>query len=204
MAGDEVSPQQNGWRRTVPVMKWQATRCPHNEWLAMKRQRQNGADEAGCTLILYYMENLIVTLRSRLINSDRASCSVTLSSSTEAGESSVQYNAHLSLPEHRQHSTLLITFQVVIIILDGEMMKAWALMDCASSTSFVTERFAWQLQLPRQCQHTKVALIGGNEQTLSSCSVVDFAVANLQSLEISKLSGPHWKVEAVVLPIITT
>ena len=27
-AGDEVSPRQNGWRRSVPAMKWMATKCP--------------------------------------------------------------------------------------------------------------------------------------------------------------------------------
>ena len=136
--------------------------------------------------------------------SDRASRGVVPSSSTEVGESSAQHNSHLSHPEHRQRSTLLMTCQVAIITSDGEMTKARALLDCASSTSFVTERLAQQLQLPRRRQRTQVAGIGGNEQTLSSCSVVDFAVANLRSLKIGKLSGPSWKIEAVVLPKITS
>ena len=84
------------------------------------------------------------------------------------------------------------------------MTKARALMDCALATSFVTEQLMQQLPLPRWRQHTEVTGISGNEQTLSSCSVVDLTVANLRSLEMGKLSGLRWKVQAVVLPKITT
>ena len=87
---------------------------------------------------------------------------------------------------------------------DGHMTKARALLDCASSTSFVTERLAQRLQLHRRRQRTQVAGIGGTEHALSSRSVVNFTVANLRSLEIGKLFGPRWKVEAVVLPKVTT
>ena len=31
MAGDEVSPRRNSWRRTVPATKRQATKCPRDE-----------------------------------------------------------------------------------------------------------------------------------------------------------------------------
>ena len=33
-AGDEVSPRQNGWRQSVPAMKWMAPKCPlrRNGW----------------------------------------------------------------------------------------------------------------------------------------------------------------------------
>ena len=131
-------------------------------------------------------------------------CSWTPSSSSEANGSSTQYNSHLFKPDE-PCSALLMTCQVAVILSDGHMTKARALLDCASSTSFVTEHLAQRLQLPRRGQLTQVAGIGGTERALSSHSVVNFTVANLRSLEIGKLSGPCWKaLEAMVLPRVTT
>ena len=44
MAGDEVSPRRNGWRRTVPATKWQAAKRQ-----AAKRWRRNDGDKTAAT-----------------------------------------------------------------------------------------------------------------------------------------------------------
>ena len=91
-----------------------------------------------------------------------------------------------------------------MVTSDGHVTKARALFYCASSTSFVTESLARRLQLPRQRQRVRVAGIGGPEHSLSSRSVVTLTVANQKSLKVGRLTGPRWKVEAAVLPQITT
>lgn len=46
-------------------------------------------------------------------------------------------------------SSLLMTCQVMIVSPNGSSMKARALLDSGSSASFVSERMAWSLHLPR-------------------------------------------------------
>ena len=46
---DEMSPQRNGWWRTVPTTKWLVTNCTHDETAATKRRRQNGSNEKAAT-----------------------------------------------------------------------------------------------------------------------------------------------------------
>ena len=97
-----------------------------------------------------------------------------------------------------------MTCQIGVVTSDGHVTKARALLDCALSTSFVTEHLARRLQLPRQRQRVRVAGIGGPEYSLSSRSVVTLTVANQKSLKVGRLTGPRWKVQAAVLPKITT
>ena len=81
------------------------------------------------------------------------------------------------------------------------MTKARALLDSAAPTSFVTGRLVRQLQLPLQCKYFQVAGIGGKAHGVSHF-LVSFDVAN--SNNTSTPSGRHWKVEAIVLPKVTT
>ena len=112
---------------------------------------------------------------------------------------------HVSSPNPgSQSSVLLMTCQVVVEALDGHITRARALRDCASSTSFVTERLAQQLQLPRRRQRVQVAGIGGDEHTLSSRSIVTFTITNLKEKSVDRILGHRWKIEAVVLPKVAT
>ena len=118
---------------------------------------------------------------------------------------SASHSSHLSCPNSGgQRSALMMTCQIAVMTSDGHVTRARALLDCASSTSFVTERLAQRLQLPRQRQRIRVAGIGGSEHTLSSRSVVTLTVANEKSVKVGRLIGPRWKVQAAVLPKVTT
>ena len=98
----------------------------------------------------------------------------------------------------------MMTCQIGVMMSDSHVTRARALLDCASSTLFVTKSLARRLQLPRQHQRVRVAGIAGPEHTLSSRLVVPLTVANEKSVNVGRLSGPRWEVEAAVLPKITT
>ena len=85
----------------------------------------------------------------------------------------------------------MMTCQIMVMTSDGRVTKARALLDCASSTSFVTERLAQRLQLPRQSQCIQVAGIGGAKHKMSSRSVITLTVANKKSVDLGRLSGPR-------------
>ena len=87
---------------------------------------------------------------------------------------------------------------------NGQMTKARALLNCTASTLFITECLAQCLQLPRHCHNVQVPGIGAVKHGLSMCSVVSFTIVNHTSLHTGKVSGPRWKVEAAVMPKVTT
>ena len=63
---------------------------------------------------------------------------------------------------------------------------------------------AQRLQLSQQYQCIHVDGNGGNEHTLSTHSVVTITIANLKSTTCDKISGPHRKIEVVVLPKVAS
>ena len=94
--------------------------------------------------------------------------------------SSMSQSSHISHPIPGDHrSALLMMCQVAVMTSDGCITKARALLDCASSASFITERLVQRLRLPHQHQHIQVAGIGGQENGLFSRSVVTFNVASV-------------------------
>lgn len=96
---------------------------------------------------------------------------------------------HLSCPNSGgQSSPLMMTCQMAKVTADGHKMRARALLNSASSTSFIMERLAWQLQLPCQHQHVRLAGIGGPENTLCLCSLVTLTAANQKSLKVGRYS----------------
>ncbi len=94
-------------------------------------------------------------------------------------------------------STLLMTCQVVINGPDGSCMRARALLDCASSTSFVSERLAQALRLPRSSQSMKISGVAGLSHQSPLHSVTTFDVAAVSS------PNEKLRVTAVVLPHVT-
>ena len=74
----------------------------------------------------------------------------------EVTDSSMHHNSHLSHPDPGgQRSTLLMTCQIAVVAADGSMVKARALIDCASSTSLVTECLVERMQLPPRHQSSR-------------------------------------------------
>ena len=94
-------------------------------------------------------------------------------------------------------NTLLMTCQVLIHSPDGTSLKARALLDSASSTSFVSERLTQALRLPKSSQRIRITGIAGISHRSSLHSVVNFDVSSMSS-EDEKIA-----VSAVAVPRVT-
>ena len=77
--------------------------------------------------------------------------------------------------------------------------QARAMLDSASLSSFITERLAQRLRLPRHCHHVQVASIGGPACGPSSYSVVSLHVASMCPPKSDSYRESQWEVEAIVL-----
>ena len=96
-----------------------------------------------------------------------------------------------------QSSSLLMTCRVRVKARDGSFVEARALLDNASSASFVSERLAQLLQLPRSPQSVRVYGIAGSSPRTPIQSVA--------SLRITPLYGSNMEMDltAIVLPKVT-
>ena len=94
-------------------------------------------------------------------------------------------------------STLLMTCQVLVIAPGGSCMRACALLDSASSISFVSEGLAQALRLPRSSQSMKISGVArlSHQSPLHSVATFDIAAVSLPDVKL--------RVTAVVLPCVT-
>ena len=94
-------------------------------------------------------------------------------------------------------NSLLMTCRILVVASDGSTAEARALLDCASSASFVSERLAQSLNLPRTNQNTVISGVAGLSHKFMVQSVTHFS--------ISAISSPSEKfdVSAVVVPRVT-
>ena len=91
-----------------------------------------------------------------------------------------------------------MTCQVIAVGHDGSTYKARALLDSASSASFVTERIAQRLRLSR-CNHgSKITGISRKMMQLSSRGSVHFHIKSAHTKGIALI------LEVLVLPKITS
>ena len=92
---------------------------------------------------------------------------------------------------------LLMTCRVLVKAPDGSSVEARALLDSASSASFISEQVAQSLRLPRSHQSTRISGVAGLTRYSSTQHVTNFTVSSLHppSKEIS--------VSAVVVPRVT-
>ena len=82
--------------------------------------------------------------------------------------------------------------------VNGQITNARALLDSASSTSFITKRPAQHLRFPCVCRSLKISGIAGVDTHLTSRGIVLFNITNLSH------KTDQLPVEAVVLPKIKT
>ena len=82
------------------------------------------------------------------------------------------------------------------------MMQATALLDSASSTSFITECLAQHLRLHHKNRRVQIPGIGGPLHTPSSHTVA-FGMFGLRRKGDRRSPYQLWVVETVVLPKIT-
>ena len=96
----------------------------------------------------------------------------------------------------RNKRVLLMMCQVVIQGPEGSATQARALLDLGSETSFITERLAQQLRLPRCRQGPVVICIGGSTRQIHTKGFVSIKITDMS------LAGKAHSVEATVLPMI--
>ena len=104
--------------------------------------------------------------------------------------------SHLSQTKQNCQA-LLMTCQIKVVGHDGMITQARALLDSASSVSFISERLAQHLRLPRRSHNIRISGIGGSAVHSSSRGLVKFGVTSLNT------GGKTISIEAVVLPKIT-
>ena len=103
--------------------------------------------------------------------------------------------SHTAIP--LKSSTLLMTCRVLVTAPNGTSVEARALLDNASSASFVSERLAQNLRLPRSNQNITVSGIAGLQHKTPIQSVTRFEVSPVA------LSGKNIGVTAIIVPRVT-
>lgn len=93
---------------------------------------------------------------------------------------------------------LLMTCQVLVIAPDGSTSRVRALLDSASSASFITERLTQRLRLPRRRHGVKISGIGGATSQLTVHGTVQCGITRIGQ------QGKVLNIEALVLPRITS
>ena len=91
-------------------------------------------------------------------------------------------------------NTLLMTCQVLVKAPDNSSVKARALLDSASSTSFVSERLAQSLCLPRFHHNIRISGIAGLSHQSPLQSVATFNVSPVHT------TAKSLSVSAIVVP----
>ena len=94
-------------------------------------------------------------------------------------------------------NTLLMTCQVVVKSPDGSSTRVRALLDSASSTSFVSERLAQSLGLPRSRHNVHISGVAGLSHHSPLQSVATFNVTSTYS------PSKSFTVTAIVVPRVT-
>ena len=107
-------------------------------------------------------------------------------------------SSHASHLETCHQQVLLMTCRVKIVAPGGYTTQARALLDSASSTSFITERLAQHLGLRRTRHSLTISGIGGIEARSAARGIVSFEITNSQG------TCKVIPVEAIVMQRITT
>ena len=94
-------------------------------------------------------------------------------------------------------NSLLMTCRVLVSAPDGTSVEARALLDNASSASFISERLAQSLCLPRASQNARISGIAGLSHRSPLQSLATFSISPV------KLSTKKVNVTAVVVPQVT-
>eukprot|EP00794_Sanderia_malayensis_P010236 gene10236-11286_t len=103
--------------------------------------------------------------------------------------------SYVVVPDSATDTALMMTAEVILYGPDGIQTNARVLLDPASSASFVTERIAQQLRLPRQRQNISINGIGGVQ-----CPNVNNTVVRV---DIKSAQNSVLNVSAIVLPSLT-
>ena len=114
-----------------------------------------------------------------------------------SGDHSTTILSHVAPSGSQSPQMLLMTSRVLVTKVHCVTAQARALLDSASSTSFISEHLAQHLRLPRSRRLAQIAGIGGMSDRSSTQAVVQFQISPLWSTD------KIFEVEAVVLPKVT-
>ncbi|XP_078357312.1 uncharacterized protein LOC144642205 [Oculina patagonica] len=114
---------------------------------------------------------------------------------TDAGISTVTYVT--ASEAIASNSILMMTAEVILSGPNGHQMVARALLDPASTASFITERVVQRLKMHKQRQEITINGIGDTRCSTQSNSVVNMNLKSTQS------SSALDNVQAIVLPSLT-
>ena len=92
---------------------------------------------------------------------------------------------------------LLMTCRALLTAPSGYSIEARCLLDNASSASFVSERVAQLLSLPRSFQSLSISGITGSTNGSNSNSVTQLAVSPIGNLNVS------FPISAIIVPRVT-
>lgn len=90
-----------------------------------------------------------------------------------------------------------MTCRVLICAPDGTSVEARALLDNASSASFVSQRLAQSLHLPRAKQNARISGIAGLSHNSTNQSLTSFSISPVMSSQL------RINITAVVVPKVT-
>ena len=122
----------------------------------------------------------------------------TKESENTADGSGITSVSYVTAPEAiTSNSVLMMTAEVILSGPNGHQMVARALLDLASTASFVTERLVQHLKLCKQRQEITINGIGETQCSTQSNAVVNINLTSTQSC--STLAN----VQAIVLPSLT-
>ena len=122
----------------------------------------------------------------------------TKESENTTGGSGITSVSYVTAPEAiTSNSVLMMTAEVILSGPNGHQMVARALLDLASTASFVTERLVQHLKLCKQRQEITINGIGETQCSTQSNAVVNINLTSTQSC--STLAN----VQAIVLPSLT-
>lgn len=118
----------------------------------------------------------------------------TMSQASGGGENTVSSHAATGL----KTSTLMMTCRIIVSGPNGATLEARALLDSASSASFVSERLAQTLHLRRANHSATISGIAGLSHKSPIQTITSFA--------ISAVKSPNSKIEvtALIVPRLTT
>ena len=120
---------------------------------------------------------------------------------TTAGLNAAPGNSTPEVPSHAaiklKSSSLLMTCRVVVTSPQGHSVEARALLDSASSASFVSECLIQSLHLPRAHQSIRVTGIAGSFPKSPIQSITTFQVS------ATHCQGRKFNLTAIVVPKVT-
>ena len=105
--------------------------------------------------------------------------------------------SHTAVNAGLKSSSLLMTCRILVVSPNGSSSEARAILDSASSASFISDHLAGILNLPRSSQNTHITGIAGLSHKSPTQNITNFVVS------LSRSPSPRIQVSAIIVPEVT-